>query len=456
MRLFRPLFRLALLLSLAASTLYAQPYIELGEAVKQKLVKAVVLGVGGYSGKSIEVRVQNLTQNEVNLRIEPGRIFENEDSSYQDLMLMEAIQFTLAPGKGKRAQLQGMCTESHNACPRQGQPYTLGEISNGPLKELAALAAAYQYHNSTVQCAVWTLANNNSIDDIYGEDTVMTHRVADIVSRAIGKPLKYFHLTSRPHAITNISTSLDCLIPATSSKTKLAVYDQEGNLVRTYFEGKELERGFRQFKFAMNHTKGPDYKLFIKLEIDGNVLYQRQLLATDSITELRKLNVQTSFSWEQKQQVEHGEVGLYDEKGNCYFVIEKDKTIKPGYARGTYVAGCYVPEGIPLFLQIRDANGKVLQSTEIGKDDTPPTEFAKETISGVYNFILDKRVEDAMLAIYNAKGERIRVMYDHSTFNPGEKKMSYSFSHFEGPNAKFFFKITDANGNVVKEDPVNP
>lgn len=453
------MFRISLLvgcLLVAMPHLYAQTYIELGEAVKQKLVKAMVLGAGGYSGRSIELRVQNLTQNEVFIRVEPGRIFENEDSSYQDLMLMEAVQFAVAPGKGKKTQLQGMCTESHNACPVAGQPYTLGSIASGPLKELAALAAAWQYHNSTVQCAVWTIANNNPIDDIYGDDTTMTRRVAEIVSRAINKPIKYFHLIPKPHAIVNISTSLDCLIPKTSSNTRLAVYDGEGNLVRTYFEGKQLQRGFRQFRFSMNHAKGPDYKLFVRLEIDGQKLYERELLPTDSITSLKKLNTQVSFTWEQKQEQTGAEVGVYDQAGNCYFVIEPNKTIKPGYARGTYIAGCYVPENIPLAIQIRDNNGKVLQSAAIADNAPAPTanENAKITRTGTYHFSLDKRVEDAMLAIYNSKGERIRVLYDHSTFNPGEKHMNFTFSHYEGPDAKFTFRITDAAGNIVREDPV--
>jgi len=443
-----------LLICLLARHAFAQTYIELGEAVKQRLVKAVVSGAGGYSGKSIAISLQNLTAGQVYVRIEPGRIFPNKDSSYQDLMLMEEAQFALAGSEQRATYLTGMCTESHNACPQKGQPYSVGEIAPGDLKALAALAASKKYHNSTVQCAVWAIADNSPIEDIYGEDSAMMRQVATIVARAVGKPIKAFHLEPKRHSITNISTSLDCLIPANTTTARLAVYDRQGNLVRTYFEGKALERGFRQFRFAMNHTQGPGHKLFVRLEVDGKTLMQRELLVTDTIPPLQKINYQATFNYELKQPVEGAEIGIYDDKGGCYFLIDHDKTMQAGYQRGTYAATYLVPKDRKYFLQIRDGAGTVVQSKEVDMAQQPAGVFAKLRKSGTYSFTVSAPIKEATLAIYDAKGERIRVIYDHSNFNPGEKKISYYFDHFQGPDAKFLFRLTDGAGNIVREDAI--
>lgn len=437
------------------SATHAQSYLEIGEAVKQRLLNVLVSGAGGYSGKSIAIEVRNTSGKTLYISIEPGRIFENGDSSYQNLILMEEVRWVLAPNERKKAQLSGMCTESHDACPQKGQAFSLGAIAAGALKELAALTAAKKYQNSTVQCAVWAIANNDPIENIYGEDTSMMHQVANIVSKAVGKPVKSFNLTPKVHRITNISTSADVLIPTNIQDASLAVYDSAGNRVRTYFEHKTLERGFRQFRFAMNHTQGDRYKLYVRLKNGSQTLYERELRVTDSIASLQTLQTSATFNYEVKQTINNTTLGIFDEAGNCYFVVEANKPLTAGYQRGTYSAKYDVPKGKKYFLQIRDAANAVVQSHEITANDAAAKTYPKARINGTYAFKIESPLTDAMLAIYNANGERIRVIYDHSNFNPGNKQVSYWFDHFQGPEMKFYIRLTDAEGKTVSESCVN-
>lgn len=446
-------FLLALLLGNASAS-WAQSPIEIGEAVKQRLLKAIISGAGGFNGKSLAIEVQNISGKPLVLRLEAGRIFENSDSAHQNLILMESVTWKLQPNEQKKAQLWGMCTESHDACPRPKQAFSLGKMSTGEMQELAQLTATKSYQSSTIQSAVWAIANGNPIDDIYGSDTAMMHQVARIVSKAVGKPIAQFHLTPRPHHITYINSSIEYVIPENMPNASLAVYDSAGNKVRGYFEQQALERGFRQFKFSMNHSKEGRYPLYVRLKNGNKVLFEREIRTTDSIPDLDTLHYQATFSYEVKQPITNATVGIFDEAGNCYFVIEGNKTLNVGYQRGTYTAKYNVLKGKKYFLQIRDASGHIIQSEEVKKGQKPQETFAKARVTGTYNYQLDTRLEDAMMAIYNENGERIRVMFDHSTLNPGSKSVSYWFDHFQGPDMKFYIRLTDATGKMVREQCV--
>ena len=62
----------------------------------------------------------------------------------------------------------------------------------------------------------------------------------------------------------------------------------------------------------------------------------------------------------------------------------------------------------------------------------------------------------ATFAVYDESGEMIRIFFEDSNLQPGNKILKYSFGHFQGPEARLYLRITDSEGQVIQEELVRP
>ena len=69
----------------------------------------------------------------------------------------------------------------------------------------------------------------------------------------------------------------------------------------------------------------------------------------------------------------------------------------------------------------------------------------------MFQFTQKTVVENARLAVYDSEGKVKRMLAEVHVINPGPKRYAYSFEHVDGPGAKFYIRLTDAEGNVFHE-----
>ncbi|MEL6591476.1 MAG: hypothetical protein AAFQ68_15405 [Bacteroidota bacterium] len=447
--LYRSSICCALFCIVLFSSALAQERITIEDALQQKLVRIAIQGTGGYRGECLKVLIQNLSPEVLSLEIPAGQIFASADSNVQDLIITKEATLALAPKERKVRKLFTMCTQASNMAPSQGERFSLGEMAQGGLLALAQKIARNGYQNSTAQSAVWSIANQESVRSIYGQDTAMVRDIAQTVSEATGVPMSEFVFRPRRHQITSIATSLEGLIKRDLRQARLDLVSPSGERLRTYFTNRRLERGFRQFKVGASHTRGDSAELYLQLMEGEEIIMRKRVRPTDVITPMLHLQQKVALQYEVPQNIS-STVGIYDQDDNLYFLIKEGHQIRKGYNRGVFIASCLVPRSGLYYLKVK-ANGEEIAAKKLDKDAPPPQLFAKITLRGVFHFEVPETLKNAKVAIYTEAGEERRLIYEIKHLNAGNKHISYQFQHVDGPEAIFYIRLVGEDGRVVAE-----
>ncbi|MEO0469057.1 MAG: hypothetical protein AAF206_05510 [Bacteroidota bacterium] len=443
-------FALILCSILCCAQLSAQQSLSLTEALSQKLVQIAVKGNGGYRGACLNLGLKNLTGKYLEIEIPAGQLFASKDTSIQDLMVTEDAMLVLGPRQVKRRNLTTMCTQASNASPSEGEAFSFGKMAQGHLLKLAQNISQNGYQNSTAQSAVWSVANRESIRNIYGQDTTMVRNLASIVSEATGHPIREFILRPRRHHITSIRTSMEVYAPKSYSNASLALFDAEGEVVRTYFVNRIIEKGFVQYRLGASHTRGDSAKLYLRLESEGRLIMEKLVQAGDSIVPLMHLDQQAIMVYDIPRDTK-ADIGVYDGEGRPIMMLAENKKVYQGSHRGTYIASVHVPREQTYYMQITDQQGNLIDRKILDPQAEKETVFPKELERGVFAFELKQPVRNAKIAIYDDAGRLKRNLYDINVLQPGAKRIKYAFEHVRGPEARFYIRLLDQDEKILRE-----
>jgi hypothetical protein len=450
--LLRAIHAVFLLILLSAARLSAQPVMSLSDALRSRRVQVAVESLGGYQGRCIRLLVRNLTAEALTVEAGAGLIFDSRDSSVQNLMSTSSELLALQPGQTRPADLYTMCIQSFNAGPAKGEGYSFGGAAEGPLLKLARQIAGGGYQNSTAQSAVWALTNRESVGFVYGEDTSMVRQLARTLSEATGTPMSQFIFTPRPHSITTIRTSFECLSGEALSGVSLGLYDSAGRQIRSYFTNRSLEPGFHAWRLGASHTLGASAKLSLRLLAGGRLIAERPVLASDTVARLQRYDSEAVLIYEAGRDYA-GQAGVYDAQGRLYFLLAPHLRIPKGLHRSQYLIGKDLPPGQAYYVRVV-ADGQVLAETVLDPDAPAPQVYPIRRVQGEFAFRQDSVQRGLRLAIYDSKGRLKRVLYDIAVLNPGPKRYTYSFEHNEGPGARFYIRLTGPGQLVLREEAI--
>lgn len=449
----RGLVSCTLLLLSFSSSLFGQEQISLEQALEQKLVRIALQGNGGYRGECLKVLVENLSPAALSVKIPAGQIFASEDTSVQDLIVTQEELLVMAPKERKTRNLLTMCTQSFNMSPSKGEKFRLGPLAVGGLLTLAQKISRKGYQNSTAQSAVWSLSNQESVRSIYGNDTTMVRDIAQTIHEVTGIAMSEFVFTPRTHTITSIRTSIEGLLKRDLRQARLDLVSPSGERIRTYFEGRKLEAGFRQFRVGASHTLGESAELYLRLTEGEEVIFEKLVSPNDSVTPLLHLYQKVAIQYQVEEDI-MATVGVYDEADNLYFLIKEGQKIKRGSNRGIFIAGCYVPQGEQYYIKLK-VKGETFAEKALDPNAPPPQLFAKISLRGEFRFDVPEALSNAKVAIYTESGEMRRLIYEIHHLNPGNKHISYHFEHYDGPDESFYIRLTREDGSVAAERKIS-
>ncbi|WP_020528728.1 hypothetical protein [Flexithrix dorotheae] len=425
----------------------------LQEAISKKLVQVKIKGKGCYRGECLEIVVTNKSSYRLNLAVEPGSIFLSDNDWVQDLIVVKRLAFKLNPNATASFVLETMCTQLKNAGPDTDELYHLGTLAKGYLLQLTKLIDAENYQTSTAQSAVWAITDGNSIGEIYGQDTTMVKELCKVVSEATGQPCTGKNLQPRNHSITSIKTSLECLIPDYAENLSLTMYDENGNRIRSYFSEKDLQPGFYQFKIGMNHTLGDSARFNLKLETTARIISEKQVVISDTIIKLQEMKTEQFVTYELPEDTK-ASVGVYDENDQLYILLADHKLLPKGFNKSIFQSGRSLPFGKKYFLKVK-ADGKTIVAQEFHLEADDAKRYAPIVKRGILKCQLKAPVEGAKLAVYDENNQIIWVVFENSYLGHGYKNLQYVFKHQKGPEAAFKVKLSDKEGNIIKEDCIN-
>src|ERR1043165_6994706 len=91
--------------------------ITLQQAMDQNLVKVKVKSLGGYQGETASMEIQNLTKNDLDIKVEPGRRLKSDKDEYQDLLVVREQEILVKANSRTTKNITGYCCESSDSGP---------------------------------------------------------------------------------------------------------------------------------------------------------------------------------------------------------------------------------------------------------------------------------------------------------------------------------------------------
>lgn len=153
--------------------------IILNDAIKKKLIKAQFEwkeeqheeSQSDRFGRKLHLTIKNISGANQNIEIPSGFVFQPANEGNQDQMVTDLITYNLKPGEQKEQTVKTYCIQAHDGCPAEGEKFTAKGMSNNLLTKLAQFVNTNKLKSYTVQRAVWSVSDNNPIEDIYSTDT---------------------------------------------------------------------------------------------------------------------------------------------------------------------------------------------------------------------------------------------------------------------------------------------
>lgn len=231
----------------------------------------------------ISISINNLTDKDLNIKIDKGLYFHPQDSSLQNIIIVKDFEIpVLANAKGIEKNLNGYCCESHDGAPgSKPMKYKIGKLSSGKMKSLVDYIFSHKlYNNLEAQRAVWTISDNHDLADISGYDTSSSKKLQVFLSKLTGKKLppppapddyqRNYYPTSYVSKISisgnyNINYSDTCDI-------RMAMFDTANVCVRELFVDRTLKPGPHNIKYEFDASQFPHRYYFIRMVINNEIM----------------------------------------------------------------------------------------------------------------------------------------------------------------------------------------
>ena len=278
MKSFKSINLIVLALSVTEVPAFASNCFSIEEASKKGLIKLSIKGKGGHTGDVIEMKIKNLTNRILDLKLEDGRILDSKKNNEQDLLVTRSEEFFVNANQQKTLNVFGMCCQAHNASPQYNSDYTFGKMADSNLIKLAYfIDTSKQYSSSTAQQAIWTISDNNSLASIWGGEKNSVIKFRNFVAKLTGREIPSYDITYLQENGNNVNgraTKIEGIFNYTvpvSGKVTIGIYDNSGHLVQLLFKDLGHDKGECKVYYTFrtgNLTPGTYYT---RMHMDGTL-----------------------------------------------------------------------------------------------------------------------------------------------------------------------------------------
>lgn len=242
-----PLVLPAALLTLHAS---ANTPTDLGAMLRNRQLAMTVTGAGGHAGECVNVKLNNLRTDTLHVRIPAGWRFTSQDSTLQDLLVVEDEVLALAPKAARSVTCRAFCCEAGMGGPGEGSTFLAGGMAGDHLQKLARFIADGHYTDAAVQQAVWAVSDGHDLSGIDAGDAQATASLRRFVSGLTGRPVPWYTTTYAPPTDGRVFNPSPVHVTGHVEFTQrhagiltIVVKDDRGRTVYTLDEGRALRQG---------------------------------------------------------------------------------------------------------------------------------------------------------------------------------------------------------------------
>ena len=228
------------------------------------------------------MKVQNLTNRKLDLKVEAGRRLDSKQQSEQDILVTEQQEFFVNANQTKSINVNGMCCQAHNAAPTAKHEYFVGRLADSSLIKLAMYIDKNKYYsNYSAQQSVWVVSDDNSIGSIDDGDKEIKNDLRNYVSKLTGKAIPLYDIRyqsgndgSAMGRAVRIEGVFDYTLPATCHST-LAIYNERGEIVQVIFENLQSDKGEYKHYYTFRTKDLPQGTYYARVNADG--LMQKEM-----------------------------------------------------------------------------------------------------------------------------------------------------------------------------------
>jgi hypothetical protein len=272
----------AIILSYNIAVSQEEPF---NAAVKQKMISYIATGNSKSTHflKPLVLKLTNLLNTPKTIKIDNGQIFVAGDSAYQNLVVTNELIVTIPPKGNKSVELYAMCIEKHDSAPVDNVIYREGKMAGPSLKGLTMIIQKKKYFDQIGQEAVWCIENNSPVENIAGFNKDEVLELQKYVCSVTGKkmppppaPDDYLH----NYNYSNFKRTIGGFFEFDFNKksdVKVAMFNSRGIVMRELYNQTNVSPGNHKIKFEFDGSAFENGTYTIKLIVDGEVFYKKEL-----------------------------------------------------------------------------------------------------------------------------------------------------------------------------------
>jgi len=278
MKSFKSIHLIVLALTITEIPVFATNLFSIEDAAKKGLIRLSIKAKGGHIGDVIEMKIKNLTNKKIDLKLEAGRILDSKKNNEQDILVTQTQDFFVNANQLKTVNVFGMCCQAHNSSPQNNSDYAVGKLADSNLVKLAYyIDENKQYSNYSAQQAVWTISDNNSIASIWGGEKEVIIALRKFVSQITGRPIPPYDITYLQEnennvngRATKIEGVFDYSVPV-NGKVTIGIYDNSGHLVQLFFKDIAHQKGECKLFYTFRTRNLVSGTYYARMNLDGNL-----------------------------------------------------------------------------------------------------------------------------------------------------------------------------------------
>ena len=256
---------------------------DLNSLLRNRQLSMSVTGAGGHAGESVRVQLNNLRSDTLTVRIPAGWRFVSQDSTLQDLLVVEDEVLALAPKAAGTVTCRAFCCEASMGGPDEGSAFTAGIMASEPLQKLARFLNTERFPDSAVQQAVWAVSDGNDISGISSDTDEGTRRLREFVSTLTGRPVPWYTTTYAAPAEGRVFNPAPQHLTGRVEFTQrhagilsIVVKDARGNTIYVLDEGRDLRQGFYRIQVEVTVHGWEKGRYAICFATDGVLLKKEE------------------------------------------------------------------------------------------------------------------------------------------------------------------------------------
>ena len=188
---------------------------------------------GMYYGRCMQLQLKNPGDDTLRISIPEGLLLISEDSTVQDMLVTQALEAILYPGKTKSYRLYAMCSEIHDKMPASFTKYKAGKMGDANLVAIAHVINKHFMQNMIGQNAVWAYTDNATLAELknYGATKESIELTLGLLEKAgvktkLAEDLNYIS----PESFVKVKDTLLVKLKLEQEKLQAKLETQEGKI----------------------------------------------------------------------------------------------------------------------------------------------------------------------------------------------------------------------------------